>query len=50
MIGLTHMLNNDVADASTGPRGGWAAEPLGREVSRSATPGIVPDASHQRRR
>ena len=34
MIGLTHMLNNDVADSSTDPRGAeWGGlSPLGREI------------------
>lgn len=49
MIGLTHMLNNDVADASTDPRGvEWGGlSPLGREVvSECNRLGIVLDASH----
>ncbi|MBI5769896.1 MAG: dipeptidase [Verrucomicrobia bacterium] len=49
MIGLTHMLNNDVADASTDPRGAeWGGlSPLGREiVSECNRLGIVLDASH----
>ncbi|MSU50454.1 MAG: membrane dipeptidase [Opitutus sp.] len=49
MIGLTHMLNNDVADASTDPRGAeWGGlSPLGREmVAECNRIGIVLDASH----
>src|SRR5687768_9224915 len=49
MIGLTHMLNNDVADSSTDPRGPeWGGlSPLGREiVSECNRLGIVIDASH----
>ena len=49
MIGLTHMLNNDVADASTDPRGPeWRGlSPLGRElVAECNRLGIVLDASH----
>jgi membrane dipeptidase len=49
MIGLTHMLNNDVADASTDPRGPeWGGlSPLGREVVAECNRlGIVLDASH----
>jgi membrane dipeptidase len=49
MLGLTHMLNNDVADASTDPRGAeWGGlSPLGREiVSECNRLGIVLDASH----
>ncbi len=49
MIGLTHMLNNDVADASTDPRGPeWGGlSPLGRElVGECNRLGIVLDASH----
>ena len=49
MIGLTHMLNNDVADASTDPRGPeWGGvSPFGREViSECNRLGIVLDASH----
>lgn len=49
MLGLTHMLNNDVADASTDPRGPeWGGlSPLGREmVAESNRLGIVLDASH----
>lgn len=49
MIGLTHMLNNDVADSSTDPRGPeWnGLSPLGREVVAECNRlGIVVDASH----
>lgn len=49
MIGLTHMLNNDVADASTDPRGAeWGGlSPLGFEVVAECNRlGIVLDASH----
>ena len=49
MIGLTHMLNNDVADASTDPRGPeWGGlSPLGRElVAECNRLGIVLDGSH----
>ena len=49
MIGLTHMLNNDVADSSTDPRGTeWGGlSPLGREVMAECNRlGIVLDASH----
>jgi membrane dipeptidase len=49
MIGLTHMLNNDVADASTDPRGAeWGGlSPFGRElVAECNRLGIVLDASH----
>ncbi len=49
MIGLTHMLNNDVADASTDPRGPeWGGlSPFGREVVADCNRhGIVLDASH----
>jgi membrane dipeptidase len=49
MIGLTHMLNNDVADSSTDPRGPeWRGlSPLGREiVSECNRLGVVLDASH----
>ncbi len=49
MIGLTHMLNNDIADASTDPRGAeWGGlSPLGREVVAECNRlGIVLDASH----
>ncbi|MES2696826.1 MAG: dipeptidase [Verrucomicrobiota bacterium] len=49
MLGLTHMLNNDVADASTDPRGTeWGGlSPLGREmVAECNRLGIVLDASH----
>ena len=49
MIGLTHMMNNDVADASTDPRGAeWGGlSPLGREVVAECNRlGIVLDASH----
>ena len=49
MLGLTHMLNNDVADSSTDPRGPeWGGlSPLGREmVAECNRLGIVLDASH----
>lgn len=49
MIGLTHMLHNDVADSSTDPRGPeWGGlSPLGRElVAECNRLGIVLDASH----
>jgi membrane dipeptidase len=49
MIGLTHMLNNDVADSSTDPRGPeWGGlSPLGREVVAECNRlGVVVDASH----
>ena len=49
MLGLTHMLNNDVADASTDPRGPeWGGlSPLGRDVVAECNRlGVVLDASH----
>jgi membrane dipeptidase len=49
MVGLTHMLNNDVADSSTDPRGPeWnGLSPLGREIVAECNRlGIVVDASH----
>lgn len=49
MLGLTHMLNNDVADSSTDPRGAeWGGlSPLGREIVAECNRlGIVLDASH----
>lgn len=49
MLGLTHMLNNDVADASTDPRGAeWGGlSPLGRTVVAECNRlGVVLDASH----
>lgn len=49
MLGLTHMLNNDVADSSTDPRGAeWGGlSPLGREmVAECNRLGVVLDASH----
>ncbi|MBS0633797.1 MAG: dipeptidase [Verrucomicrobia bacterium] len=49
MLGLTHMLNNDVADSSTDPRGAeWGGlSPLGREVVAECNRlGLVLDASH----
>jgi membrane dipeptidase len=49
MIGLTHMLNNDISDSSTDPRGAeWGGlSPLGREVIAECNRlGITLDASH----
>jgi membrane dipeptidase len=49
MIGLTHMLNNDLADSSSDPRGAeWGGlSPLGEElVAECNRLGIVVDASH----
>ncbi len=49
MLGLTHMLNNDVADASTDPRGPeWGGlSPFGREVVAECNRlRVVLDASH----
>lgn len=49
MLGLTHMLNNGLADASTDPRGPeWGGlSPLGREVVVECNRlGVVLDASH----
>jgi membrane dipeptidase len=49
MLGLTHMLNNDVADSSTDPRGPeWRGlSGLGREIVAECNRlGIVLDASH----
>lgn len=49
MLGLTHMLNNDVADASTDPRGPeWGGlSPFGREVVAECNRlRVVVDASH----
>ena len=49
MLGLTHMLNNDVADSSTDPRGAeWGGlSPLGREIVTECNRlGVVLDASH----
>jgi len=49
MLGLTHMMNNDLADASTDPRGAeWGGlSPLGRDVVAECNRlGVVPDASH----
>ena len=49
MLGLTHILNNDLADSSTDPRGAeWGGlSPLGREVVAECNRlGIVVDASH----
>ena len=49
MLGLTHMLNNDLADSSTDPRGTeWGGlSPFGRDVVAECNRlGIVLDASH----
>ena len=49
MLGLNHMLNNDVADSSTDPRGAeWGGlSPFGREVVRECNRlGVVLDGSH----
>lgn len=49
MLGLTHLLNNDVADASTDPRGPeWGGlSPLGREIVAECNRlGLVLDGSH----
>jgi membrane dipeptidase len=49
MLGFTHMLNNDLADSSTDPRGPeWGGlSPLGRAVTAECNRlGIVLDASH----
>ena len=49
LLGLTHMLNNDLADSSTDPRGPeWGGlSPLGREVvAECERLGVVVDASH----
>jgi membrane dipeptidase len=49
MLGFTHMLNNDLADSSTDPRGPeWGGlSPFGREVAAEGNRlGIVLDASH----
>ena len=49
MLGLTHMLNNDLADSSTDPRGAeWGGlSPLGREVVAECNRlRVVVDASH----
>ena len=49
LLGFTHLLNNDLGDASTDPRGPeWhGLSPLGREaVAECNRLGIVPDASH----
>lgn len=49
MLGLTHMLNNDVADSSTDPRGPeWGGlSPVGREMVVEANRlGLILDASH----
>jgi membrane dipeptidase len=49
MLGLTHMLNNDLADSSTDPRGPeWGGlSPFGREVVAQCNRlGLILDASH----
>lgn len=49
MLGLTHMLNNDLADSSTDPRGPeWGGlSPIGREVVAECNRlGVILDASH----
>jgi membrane dipeptidase len=49
LLGLTHMLNNDLADSSTDPRGPeWGGlSPLGRAVVAACNHlGVVLDASH----
>ena len=49
VLGLTHMLNNDVADSSTDPRGPeWGGlSPFGRDVVAECNRlGVVVDASH----
>ena len=49
LLGFTHLLNNDLGDASTDPRGPeWhGLSPLGREALAECNRlGIVPDASH----
>jgi membrane dipeptidase len=49
LLGLTHMLNNDVADSSTDPRGAeWGGlSPFGRDVVAECNRlGVVLDASH----
>jgi membrane dipeptidase len=49
MLGLTHMLNNEVADSSTDPRGAeWGGlSPLGHEVVAECNRlGVVLDGSH----
>ena len=49
MLGFTHMLNNDLADSSTDPRGPeWGGlSPIGREVLAECNRlGVVLDASH----
>ena len=49
MLGLTHMLNNDLADSSTDPRGTeWGGlSPFGRDVAAECNRlGIMLDASH----
>ncbi len=49
MLGLNHMLNNDVADSSTDPRGAeWGGlSPFGREIVTECNRlGVILDASH----
>lgn len=49
MLGFTHMLNNDLADSSTDPRGAeWGGlSPFGREIVAECNRlGVILDASH----